>query len=97
MANSEILTDDYLAELLAKDAKESAIKYSSMGLDGFKQSKYVQTFPEMLDIYLILADHQQINPSQILGSYATSSRIRTATMQHYSPRKLQMPALVCVV
>jgi hypothetical protein len=40
MANSETLTDDYLAELLAKDAKESAIKYSSMGLDAFKQSKY---------------------------------------------------------
>jgi hypothetical protein len=42
MANSETLTDDYLAELLAKDAKESAIKYSSMGLDAFKQSKYVK-------------------------------------------------------
>jgi hypothetical protein len=41
MANDEILTDDYVAELLAKDAKESAIKYSSMGLDAFKQSKYV--------------------------------------------------------
>ena len=41
MANDEILTDDYVAELLAKDAKDSAIKYSSMGLDAFKQSKYV--------------------------------------------------------
>lgn len=41
MANDDILTDDYVAELLAKDAKESAIKYSSMGLDAFKQSKYV--------------------------------------------------------
>jgi hypothetical protein len=41
MGNDEILTDDYVAELLAKDAKDSAIKYSSMGLDAFKQSKYV--------------------------------------------------------
>jgi hypothetical protein len=40
MANEEILTDDYIADLLAKDAKESNIKYSSMGLEAFKQSKY---------------------------------------------------------
>lgn len=39
MANDEILTDDYVAELLAKDAKESTIKYSSLGLEAFAQSK----------------------------------------------------------
>jgi hypothetical protein len=41
MANQEILTDDYVAELLAKDARESSIKYSSLGLKAFTQSKYV--------------------------------------------------------
>jgi hypothetical protein len=40
MANDEILTDDYVASLLAKDAKESSIKYSALGLEGFAQSKY---------------------------------------------------------
>lgn len=39
MTTDDILTDDYVAGLLAKDAKESSIKYSAMGLDAFKQSK----------------------------------------------------------
>lgn len=43
MANSDILTDDYVAGLLAKDAKESSIKYSAVGLDAFKPSRYVIT------------------------------------------------------
>jgi hypothetical protein len=41
MANDDILTDDYVAGLLAKDAKETSIRYSSMGLEAFKQSKCV--------------------------------------------------------
>ena len=42
MANNELLTDDYVADLLAKDAKESSIKYSALGLEAFSsQSKYV--------------------------------------------------------
>lgn len=44
MATDDILTDDYVAGLLTKDAKESSIKYSEIGLDAFKQSKYVSTF-----------------------------------------------------
>ncbi|TAQ86156.1 hypothetical protein B7494_g5517 [Chlorociboria aeruginascens] len=38
MSKNEDLTDDYVAHLLAKDAKESSIKYSSMGLEAFTQS-----------------------------------------------------------
>jgi hypothetical protein len=45
MAKDEILTDDYVAGLLAKDAKESSIKYSSLGLDAFAQSRYFRSFP----------------------------------------------------
>jgi hypothetical protein len=40
MAKHEILTDDYVAGLLAKDAKETSIKYSAVGLEAFTQSKY---------------------------------------------------------
>ena len=40
MAKDELLTDDYVASLLAKDAKESSIKYSALGLEAFSsQSK----------------------------------------------------------
>lgn len=38
------LTDDYVASLLAKDAKESSIKYSSVGLEAFGRSKYIPLF-----------------------------------------------------
>ncbi|KAL2172592.1 hypothetical protein VTG60DRAFT_4711 [Thermothelomyces hinnuleus] len=34
-----ILTDDVVAELLAKEANDAAIKYSSMGLEAFKSTK----------------------------------------------------------
>ncbi|KAH8159790.1 hypothetical protein CIB48_g8452 [Xylaria polymorpha] len=35
----EILTDDYVAELLAKEANDCSLKYSAMGLDAFKSDK----------------------------------------------------------
>jgi hypothetical protein len=43
MANDTILTDDYVAELLAKDAAERSIKYSSLGLEAYRSTseKYV--------------------------------------------------------
>lgn len=37
---AEDLSDEYVAGLLAKDAKESSIRYSAMGLEGFAPSKY---------------------------------------------------------
>jgi hypothetical protein len=33
------LSDEYVASILAKDAKESTIRYSALGLEGFAQSK----------------------------------------------------------
>ncbi|KAK4211813.1 hypothetical protein QBC37DRAFT_205840 [Rhypophila decipiens] len=39
MSSDSILTDDYVAELLAKEASEASIKYSAMGLDAFKSTK----------------------------------------------------------
>jgi hypothetical protein len=94
MGNGEIVTDDYVAELLAKDAKDSAIKYSSMGLDAFKQSKYVLLTQNMRNAILNLLECQPISPSQIPVSYKTSSRIPTVTMPHCAPKKLQNPVPV---
>ncbi|EGZ78215.1 hypothetical protein NEUTE2DRAFT_101915 [Neurospora tetrasperma FGSC 2509] len=39
MANDTMITDDYVAELLAKEASEASIKYSSMGLEAFRSTK----------------------------------------------------------
>ncbi|KAI1632408.1 hypothetical protein F4809DRAFT_90549 [Biscogniauxia mediterranea] len=35
----DLLTDDYVAELLAKEANDCSLKYSAMGLDAYKSSK----------------------------------------------------------
>ncbi|KAI0476502.1 hypothetical protein GGR56DRAFT_643031 [Xylariaceae sp. FL0804] len=35
----ELLTDDYVAELLAKEAKDCSLRYSAMGLDAYKSAK----------------------------------------------------------
>lgn len=40
MANDDILTDDFVADLLAKEAKDCSVKYSALGLDAYKSSKY---------------------------------------------------------
>ncbi|KAK7746567.1 hypothetical protein SLS62_009364 [Diatrype stigma] len=39
MSTKDILTDDYVAELLAKEADDCSLKYSAMGLDAYKASK----------------------------------------------------------
>jgi hypothetical protein len=39
MSKDDLLTDEYVAELLAADAKQSSIKYSAMGLEAFAPSR----------------------------------------------------------
>lgn len=39
MPNDDILTDDYLAEVLAKEAADCSLKYSSVGLEAFRAEK----------------------------------------------------------
>jgi hypothetical protein len=34
-----MLTDDAVAEMLAKEASDASVKYSSMGLEAFRSSK----------------------------------------------------------
>ena len=41
MTNDTMLTDDYVAQVLAKEASDASIKYSSMGLEAFRSTKYV--------------------------------------------------------
>jgi hypothetical protein len=37
MAPDNILTDDYVAELLAEEAADCSLKYSAMGLDAYNK------------------------------------------------------------
>lgn len=39
MSNDDILTDSYVAELLAKEAADNPLKYSSMGIESSRTDK----------------------------------------------------------
>lgn len=71
----ELLTDDYVAEVLAKEAADCSLKYSAMGLEAFNQpAKYVLLQPQRPNMPIMFADHvtfagvQRTNPSPILAS-----------------------------
>jgi len=42
MGNDDMITDDYVAGLLAKEASDCSLKYSSLGLNAYQSSKSVQ-------------------------------------------------------
>lgn len=45
MGNDEILTDDYLAGVLAKEAKDCSLKYSTIGMDAYKSTTKYELRP----------------------------------------------------
>lgn len=50
--SQELLTDDYVAEMLVNEAKDCSLKYSAMGLEAFNQpAKYVNYIPASADPY----------------------------------------------
>lgn len=75
----ELLTDDYVAEVLAKEAADCSLKYSAMGLEAFNQpAKYVlqpQRHHHRPNMPVMFADHdtslagvQRTNLSPTLAS-----------------------------
>ncbi|KAG4437081.1 hypothetical protein IFR05_007456 [Cadophora sp. M221] len=78
---SEDLTDDYVASLLAKDAKESAIKYSSVGLEAFGRSKPPANKPKPNTRFLrnIIKDTDSHNAA-LLAKEAAESRARLQSL-----------------
>ncbi|CAD6447705.1 92366624-0a68-4619-883b-c84b556f4f16 [Sclerotinia trifoliorum] len=78
MANDTYLTDDYVANLLAQDAKASSIKYSSMGLEAYaKESKPPPNKPKPNTRFLrnIIRDTDNHN-SALLAKEAAEARAR---------------------
>lgn len=39
MPNDELLTDEYLAEVLAKEAADCSLKFSALGMEAFTTRK----------------------------------------------------------
>ena len=53
MGNNDLLTDEYVAEVLVKEAQDCSLKYSAMGLEAFKtQKKFVDAKGPLATPYL---------------------------------------------
>lgn len=39
MSNNEMLTDDFVADLLSKEASDCSLRYSAMGMEAFRDNK----------------------------------------------------------
>ncbi len=96
MANDTILTDEYVAELLAKDADDRSIKYSSMGLEAYRSEKVRRISTSSLLRSQSITDpfrrhssppglQTKLNPTR--ASSDTSSRRPRTTTQLSSPRR----------
>ncbi|KAH8171796.1 pre-mRNA-splicing factor 38B [Sarocladium implicatum] len=46
MANDELLTDDFVAGLLANEANDCSLKYSALGMDAFRSNKKPENKPK---------------------------------------------------
>merc|ERR1711939_102231 len=84
------LTDDYVASLLAKDAKESSIKYSSVGLEAFGRSKPPANKPKPNTRFLrnIIKDTDSHNAA-LLAKEAAESRARLQTLATSTPQRAE--------
>ncbi|CZT04612.1 related to TSM1-component of TFIID complex [Rhynchosporium graminicola] len=91
MASDE-LTDNYVASLLAKDAKESSIKYSSVGLEAFARSKQPANKPKPNTRFLrnIIKDTDSHNAA-LLAKEASESRARLEKLHTNSPQRTERP------
>jgi hypothetical protein len=43
MADDTLLSDDFVADLLAKEAQDCSLKYSTMGLEAYRATRRVAT------------------------------------------------------
>ncbi|RKF80661.1 putative pre-mrna-splicing factor 38b [Golovinomyces cichoracearum] len=82
MSNYDIFTDDYVAKLLAKDAKESSIRYSAIGLQAYAPSKPPANKPKPNTRFLrnIIKDTDNHNAA-LLAREAAEARGRLRDLQ----------------
>lgn len=45
MGNDTLLTDDYVADILAKEANDCSLKYSAMGMEAFRSADKKYAYP----------------------------------------------------
>lgn len=47
MGNNDLLTDDHVADILAKEAKDCSLKYSTMGMEAYTSSPSSSRFARL--------------------------------------------------
>ncbi|KAI0487275.1 hypothetical protein F4859DRAFT_464336 [Xylaria cf. heliscus] len=84
----EILTDDYVAELLANEANDCSLKYSAMGLDAFKSDKRPANQPKPNTRFLnnIIRDTNSHNRA-LLAKENAESQARLRDLEEADRRK----------
>ncbi|KAK1590686.1 uncharacterized protein LY79DRAFT_631964 [Colletotrichum navitas] len=93
MPNDNLLTDEYVAELLAKEADDCSLKYSSMGMDAFRTDKKPANMPKPNTRFLrhIIKDTNTHNKN-LLAREATESRARLKDLEHAEEKERRRKA-----
>ncbi|OAQ68477.1 pre-mRNA-splicing factor 38B [Pochonia chlamydosporia 170] len=83
MSNDELLTDDYVAGLLAQDANDCSLKYSAMGMEAFRDNKKPSNLPKPNTRFLrhIIKDTNTHNKA-LLAKEAAESRARLKDLEY---------------
>ncbi|KAF9871915.1 pre-mRNA-splicing factor 38B [Colletotrichum karsti] len=83
MANYDMIPDDYVADLLAKEANECSLKYSSMGLEAFNTKKKPANMPKPNTRFLrhIIKDTDTHNKN-LLAKEAADSQARLKVLEN---------------
>lgn len=96
MPDTSEMSDDFVASLLAKDAKDSSIKYSALGMEAFLPKKYSSlTFPCCITRADMAKDNRRTSLNPTLDSYEILYEKLTVTMRHYSPERQRMRKQDC--
>ncbi|RYP41588.1 hypothetical protein DL767_000930 [Monosporascus sp. MG133] len=88
MPPHDLLTDDYVAELLAKEAADCSLKYSAMGLDAYKSDKRPAHQPKPNTRFLnnIIRDTNSHNRA-LLAKENAESRARLRELEEAENQK----------
>ncbi|KAL7812855.1 hypothetical protein V8C44DRAFT_328188 [Trichoderma aethiopicum] len=88
MPNDELLTDDYVAGLLAQEASDCSIKYSAMGLEAFNTKNKPSNVPKPNTRFLrnIIKDTDSHNKA-LLAKEAAESKARLRDLERADEAK----------
>ncbi|KAI8722255.1 hypothetical protein NCS52_00369000 [Fusarium sp. LHS14.1] len=82
MSNDEILTDDYVADLLAQEASDCSLKYSALGMEAYRENKKPANMlkPNTRFLRHIIKDTDNHNKA-LLAKEAAESRARLKDLE----------------